>query len=214
MFLFIKADTPTRLPSSLRGQPSSEKMTTPSLSRERSLNKLKSAGFVIGYRSSTNSRGKKGHKAGLSERLLENEETDATPEKMPLCDCKNDLINTKNMILGSWVNTLLIFVPFGVISGEVGWSAPITFFLNFLGMIPVASILGDATECLADHLGETIGGLLNATFGNAVEVKRECIQYIESHALSVVHRSHRYIMSLFHILTFYIFRWWLWCWHY
>jgi len=30
--------------------------------------------------------------------------------------------------------------------------------------------LGDATECLADHLGETIGGLLNATFGNAVEV--------------------------------------------
>ena len=37
-------------------------------------------------------------------------------------------------------------------------------------MIPLASILGDATECLADHLGETIGGLLNATFGNAVEV--------------------------------------------
>ena len=37
-------------------------------------------------------------------------------------------------------------------------------------MIPLASILGDATECLAEHLSETVGGLLNATFGNAVEI--------------------------------------------
>merc|ERR1719474_1041727 len=74
------------------------------------------------------------------------------------------------MILGSWVNLLLVFVPFGVISHFTEWEPAIVFFLNFLGMIPIASILGDATECLADHLGETIGGLLNATFGNAVEV--------------------------------------------
>jgi len=36
--------------------------------------------------------------------------------------------------------------------------------------MPLANLLGDSTECLAEHLGDTIGGLLNATFGNAVEI--------------------------------------------
>jgi len=95
---------------------------------------------------------------------------EAVPEKQPMCSPKNDCLETWRMIVGSKVNLLLVFVPFGVISHYIGWSASVTFFLNFLGMIPLASILGDATEVLAEHLGETIGGLLNATFGNAVEV--------------------------------------------
>jgi Ca2+:H+ antiporter len=37
-------------------------------------------------------------------------------------------------------------------------------------MIPLAAILGEVTEILAMHTSQTIGGLLNATFGNAVEV--------------------------------------------
>ena len=92
-------------------------------------------------------------------------------EKEPLCDFMKDLRETFKLIKGSWVNLLLVFVPFGVVAHFAKWNASVIFFLNFLGMIPLASILGDATECLADHLGETIGGLLNATFGNAVEVK-------------------------------------------
>ncbi|ORZ37912.1 hypothetical protein BCR44DRAFT_1013946 [Catenaria anguillulae PL171] len=44
------------------------------------------------------------------------------------------------------------------------------FWLNFLGIIPLAKILGFATEELALRTNQTIGGLLNATFGNAVEV--------------------------------------------
>jgi Ca2+:H+ antiporter len=44
------------------------------------------------------------------------------------------------------------------------------FITNFIAIIPLASLLGFATEELAIRVGQTIGGLLNATFGNAVEL--------------------------------------------
>jgi calcium/proton exchanger cax len=57
-----------------------------------------------------------------------------------------------------------------------GWNPTATFVLNFLAIIPLASLLSFATEELAATLGETLGGLLNATFGNAVElIVRICI---------------------------------------
>jgi Ca2+:H+ antiporter len=39
-----------------------------------------------------------------------------------------------------------------------------------VAILPLAALLGDATEQLALHTNETIGGLLNATFGNATEL--------------------------------------------
>lgn len=50
------------------------------------------------------------------------------------------------------------------------WSQAATFWLCFLTLIPLASLLGDSTELLADNTSEVIGGLLNATFGNAPEL--------------------------------------------
>lgn len=44
------------------------------------------------------------------------------------------------------------------------------FILNFLALIPLALLLGDVTEDLAVRFGDTVGGLLNATFGNVVEM--------------------------------------------
>lgn len=44
------------------------------------------------------------------------------------------------------------------------------FWINFFAIVPLALILAFATEELAEHTGQTIGGLLNATFGNAVEL--------------------------------------------
>ena len=46
---------------------------------------------------------------------------------------------------------------------------------NFLGIIPLALILGDVTEDLALRSGEVIGGLVNATFGNVVELILSCV---------------------------------------
>ena len=41
---------------------------------------------------------------------------------------------------------------------------------NFLALLPLALVLGEVTEDLAVRFGDTIGGLLNATFGNVVEL--------------------------------------------
>merc|ERR1719262_882024 len=46
----------------------------------------------------------------------------------------------------------------------------IVFSTNFMAIVPLAAILGAATESLACHTGQLLGGLLNATFGNAVEM--------------------------------------------
>jgi len=68
------------------------------------------------------------------------------------------------------INILLVFAPAGMLAAWYGYSGSIVFVLCFLGLIPLAKLLGDATEHLAENLNETVGGLLNATFGNAVEM--------------------------------------------
>ena len=77
---------------------------------------------------------------------------------------------TWQILLSNYVNVLLIFVPLGIIAGAVGWAPTAIFLLNFFAIIPLASLLSFATEELSVPLGQTLGGLLNATFGNAVEL--------------------------------------------
>lgn len=72
--------------------------------------------------------------------------------------------------VSGYVNVLLVFVPLGLVAGALEWSAAAVFTLNFFAIIPLASILSFATEEISVKLGETLGGLLNATFGNAVEL--------------------------------------------
>ncbi|ODV59397.1 Vcx1p [Ascoidea rubescens DSM 1968] len=77
---------------------------------------------------------------------------------------------TKITLLSSPVNILLFFVPLGIIAGILDWNSTVVFSLNFFAIVPLAAILSFATEELASNVGETVGGLLNATFGNAVEL--------------------------------------------
>lgn len=74
------------------------------------------------------------------------------------------------IFLSSPVNVLLLFVPLGLIWGYGQMSHTWSFVFNFLAIVPLAAVLANATEQLADKAGSTIGGLLNATFGNAVEL--------------------------------------------
>ena len=69
-----------------------------------------------------------------------------------------------------YVNVLLIFVPLGIVAGFLKWDASAIFALNFVAIVPLASLLSFATEELAATMGQALGGLLNATFGNAVEL--------------------------------------------
>ncbi|KAK9848569.1 hypothetical protein WJX84_002308 [Apatococcus fuscideae] len=81
-----------------------------------------------------------------------------------------DLIGAKKLLLGSWLNILLICLPLGWISHFVKWSPYATFLLNLISLVPLALMLGEITEDLALRFGDTVGGLLNATFGNVVEL--------------------------------------------
>ncbi|KAF3282658.1 hypothetical protein TWF970_001405 [Orbilia oligospora] len=77
---------------------------------------------------------------------------------------------TMSVLTSNYVNVLLVFVPIGIIAGMFEW-APITIFtLNFLAIVPLAALLSYATEEISLYVGQTLGGLLNATFGNAVEL--------------------------------------------
>ena len=50
------------------------------------------------------------------------------------------------------------------------WEPTLTFILAALGVVPLAHLMGEATEELSERTGPTWGGLLNATFGNAAEL--------------------------------------------
>lgn len=50
------------------------------------------------------------------------------------------------------------------------WTEPVIFFLACLGIVPLAGLMGKATEYLAEKMGEGPGALLNASFGNACEL--------------------------------------------
>jgi len=67
------------------------------------------------------------------------------------------------------INWLLVLMPVPVAGLILDWPAPLTFFSACLGLIPLAALMGTATEHLSKHIGEGPGALLNATFGNACE---------------------------------------------
>ena len=65
---------------------------------------------------------------------------------------------------------LLIFVALAPIAEWLHAGPLVVFLFSGLAIIPLAGIMGEATERLASRLGAGIGGLLNATFGNAAEL--------------------------------------------
>jgi Ca2+:H+ antiporter len=71
---------------------------------------------------------------------------------------------------GNRLRFLIVAVPVAFVMRLLNASEPVQFGISLLGLIPLAAIMGEATEHLADRAGPGIGGLLNATFGNAVEL--------------------------------------------
>jgi len=65
---------------------------------------------------------------------------------------------------------MLIFVPLAIVA-ELAHASPVLVFgTASLGVVPLAGLIGEATEELAAHTGPRLGGLLNATLGNAAEL--------------------------------------------
>jgi Ca2+:H+ antiporter len=65
---------------------------------------------------------------------------------------------------------LLVLVPIAIVGRFLGWSPVLVFATAALGVVPLAGWMGVATEELAVHTGPRLGGLLNATLGNAAEL--------------------------------------------
>jgi Ca2+:H+ antiporter len=69
------------------------------------------------------------------------------------------------------LNWLLVFIPVTLVLEHAGGvPAPLIFLSAALAIVPIAAAIVHATEHLAAHTGDAIGGLLNATFGNAPEL--------------------------------------------
>jgi hypothetical protein len=85
--------------------------------------------------------------------------------------------HTKNALTHSYINVLLVFVPIGIVAKYAHLNAAIVFAMNAIAIIPLAGLLTHATESVAMRLGDTVGALLNVSFGNAVEL---IILYVSS----------------------------------
>ncbi|MDX2215003.1 MAG: calcium/proton exchanger [Oculatellaceae cyanobacterium bins.114] len=75
-------------------------------------------------------------------------------------------MTTKNLIF----SVLLVFIPISIAAHFLAWSPLAIFITAGLAIVPLAAWMGTATEEIAVVVGPSLGGLLNATFGNATEL--------------------------------------------
>ncbi|MDJ1174460.1 calcium/proton exchanger [Roseofilum capinflatum] len=68
------------------------------------------------------------------------------------------------------ISLFLIFVPISIAGHFLEWGSTTIFITAALAIIPLAAWMGIATEEIAVVLGPNLGGLMNATFGNATEL--------------------------------------------
>ena len=68
------------------------------------------------------------------------------------------------------LNLLLLFIPLALLAAWLGWGELWVFIFSALAIVPLAGYIGEATEALSFYTGPRIGGLLNATLGNAAEL--------------------------------------------
>ena len=89
---------------------------------------------------------------------------------MLLSNIQNDILLSTNLIFKSKLTWLLIFGPIALVGKTGIFGESVCFILAGLTLIPLAERLSFVTEEVALHTNQTIGALLNATFGNAPEL--------------------------------------------
>lgn len=71
-------------------------------------------------------------------------------------------------VFSSWLNCLLIFVPFAFLSKALHASSPLLFTCSYLAMLPLPGILGRCTEMVARRTNALVGGIVNAFIAGSV----------------------------------------------
>lgn len=77
---------------------------------------------------------------------------------------------TRATLYSSYMNFLLVFLPIGIVAGALGWADLTVFVLNFLAIVPLASLIAFSTRELSGSVGTFLGRLLKATLSNIFEV--------------------------------------------
>ena len=91
-------------------------------------------------------------------------------------DSEKSMLNSISTIItacdprNSMLNWLLIAVPIAGYAKLAHLDESIQFIFSMIGIMPLAFLMGKATEEIATRTSESVGGLLNATFGNAAEI--------------------------------------------
>lgn len=98
------------------------------------------------------------------------------PDKQETSSCRSIFWNPFSVVL--------VFAPLGIASKYLGYNSAIVFFFNFLAIIPLASLIRASVDVLASS-GHIIGGLIQATFGKAVEMIL-CIQAVRLNLIQIV----------------------------
>jgi Ca2+:H+ antiporter len=80
------------------------------------------------------------------------------------------LTRLRSYIAENPLHLLLLALPVALAAQLLGWPPVALFVLAAIGIIPLAAIIGDATEDLAAHTDPRLGALLNASLGNAAEL--------------------------------------------
>jgi Ca2+:H+ antiporter len=93
---------------------------------------------------------------------------DETPKKKNVA--MRFWLTGKSIILSSYINILLVFVPIGIAAKAANLKPGVVFGMNAVAIVPLAGLLSHATESVAKRMGDTVGALMNITFGNAVEL--------------------------------------------
>ena len=76
----------------------------------------------------------------------------------------------KKYLQSNPLSILLIAFPLAILASLLRWGQIWVFILSAVGVVPMAGYIGEATEHLAVHTGPKIGGILNASLGNAAEL--------------------------------------------
>ncbi|RXW21037.1 hypothetical protein EST38_g4807 [Candolleomyces aberdarensis] len=124
-----------------------------------------------------------------------------TPSK-PIGEEPTVLASIKAFLLCSKLNVLLVFIP---VSWALNFALPhsfssrdtLIFVFSFIAIIPLAKLLGFATEELSLRVGQTLAGLMNATLGNAVELIVAIIALVKCE-LRIVQASSVLLPAAFH----------------
>src|SRR6185295_15549275 len=79
-------------------------------------------------------------------------------------------LRNRTTVVKPSITWLLAFIPLSLVLEYAHVPAPLLFFSAALAIVPIARLIVLSTEQLATRTGDAIGGLLNATFGNAPEL--------------------------------------------